>query len=267
MLGHGIAARRLPRIRRLKPAVVVGFGGYPTVPPRRWPRRSCAVPTRDPRAERRHRPRQPVPGPPRVPLIATGFADVKGIPASVAGAASSTPATRSARPCSRPRGALSGARAGRHASPPRLRRQPGRAGDERHRAARDRAACRRELRAAPRRHQQAREEDLERGPRRLCAARRRGRGRALLQGPAARAWPQAHLVVVALRRLDGGRTRRDRPARRSSCRCPARSIRTRPPTPKSSATIGAAIVLPQARLHARAPGGRDRRRSSPSPSA
>ena len=41
----------------------------------------------------------------------------------------------------------------------------------------------------------------------------------------------SHLVVVALRRLDGGRTGRDRPARRSWCRCRTRSIRTRSPMP------------------------------------
>ena len=52
-------------IRRLKPAVVVGFGGYPTVPPV-LAASLLGVPTLIHEAERRHRPRQPAPGPPRV---------------------------------------------------------------------------------------------------------------------------------------------------------------------------------------------------------
>ena len=47
-----------------QPAVVVGFGGYPTVPPL-FAARCARIPTRDPRAERGDGPRQPLAGPAR----------------------------------------------------------------------------------------------------------------------------------------------------------------------------------------------------------
>ena len=73
-----------------------------------------------------------------------------------------------------------------------------------------------------------------------CRSRRAG----LLHGPAA-AHRRGASRRLALRRLDRGGARRRSAARRSWCRCPAPSIRTRPPTPRSLAEIGAATVIPQ----------------------
>ncbi|MCB5177130.1 undecaprenyldiphospho-muramoylpentapeptide beta-N-acetylglucosaminyltransferase [Microvirga lenta] len=75
--------RAIPAIRRLKPAVVVGFGGYPTVPPvvaaslLRVPtviHEANGVMGRANRLLAR-----------RASLIATGFAAVRGIPANIPG--------------------------------------------------------------------------------------------------------------------------------------------------------------------------------------
>ena len=78
--------------------------------------------------------------------------------------------------------------------------------------------------------QQARDEDEKRVARGLCAARREGRGRAVLRRSAgAHRGGASHRL--ALRRLDGRRACRDRPARRSWCRCRTRSTRTSSPTP------------------------------------
>ena len=63
MLGYGtLVAFNL--VRRLKPAAVVGFGGYPTVPPLMAARLS-GVPAHHPRRQCRARPRQPLPLRPR----------------------------------------------------------------------------------------------------------------------------------------------------------------------------------------------------------
>jgi len=82
VLARGTLAA-VPAIRRLKPAVVVGFGGYPTVPPV-VAASLLGVPTAIHEANgvmgRANRLLAR-----RASLIATGFASVKGIPANVPG--------------------------------------------------------------------------------------------------------------------------------------------------------------------------------------
>jgi UDP-N-acetylglucosamine--N-acetylmuramyl-(pentapeptide) pyrophosphoryl-undecaprenol N-acetylglucosamine transferase len=79
VLGYGVL-RGMQAIRRLKPAVVVGFGGYPTVPPV-LAASLLRVPTvlheQNGVMGRANRFLAP-----RVTMIATGFPDVKGIPAN-----------------------------------------------------------------------------------------------------------------------------------------------------------------------------------------
>ena len=79
VLGVGVL-RALQAVRRLKPAVVVGFGGYPTVPPL-LAASMLRVPTiiheQNGVMGRANRFLAP-----RVSMIATGFRDVKGIPAN-----------------------------------------------------------------------------------------------------------------------------------------------------------------------------------------
>jgi UDP-N-acetylglucosamine--N-acetylmuramyl-(pentapeptide) pyrophosphoryl-undecaprenol N-acetylglucosamine transferase len=79
VLGVGMI-RALQAVRRLKPAVVVGFGGYPTVPPvlaASLLRVPTVVHEQNGVMGRANRFLAP-----RVTLIATGFPDVKGIPAN-----------------------------------------------------------------------------------------------------------------------------------------------------------------------------------------
>ena len=102
---------------------------------------------------------------------------------------------------------------------PRLRRQPGRARHDRHRAARDRACSRRTLRARLA-HRAA---GARRGLKRACARPTRGSASTAEVAPFFTDLPAriaaAHLVIVALRRLDRRRTRGRSAGRRSSCRC------------------------------------------------
>jgi UDP-N-acetylglucosamine--N-acetylmuramyl-(pentapeptide) pyrophosphoryl-undecaprenol N-acetylglucosamine transferase len=77
VLGYGVV-RALQAIGRLKPAVVVGFGGYPTVPPvlaASLLRVRTVIHEQNGVMGRANRFLAP-----RVSLIATGFPDVKGIP-------------------------------------------------------------------------------------------------------------------------------------------------------------------------------------------
>ena len=79
VLGLGLL-RALQAIRRLKPAVVVGFGGYPTVPPilaASLLRVPTVIHEQNGVMGRANRFLAP-----RVSMIATGFRDVKGIPAN-----------------------------------------------------------------------------------------------------------------------------------------------------------------------------------------
>ena len=105
------------------------------------------------------------------------------------------------------RDALSRPAGGRHAAAARLRRQPGRAGDERHRPGGDRAAAAR-LRARLHDRRSRRAARTSSGAHGLC----RGwastpRSQPFFTRPAA-AHGRRHLVVCALRRLDGRRARR-----------------------------------------------------------
>ena len=98
----------------------------------------------------------------RATVIATGFADIKGIPANVPGKVVHTgnpirPAVLEA--AQQPYASLE---AEWKAPSPRGRRQPGRPGDERRGAARPSSACRRTCVPASSITQQARGEDLER---------------------------------------------------------------------------------------------------------
>ncbi len=79
VLGLGVL-RALQAVRRLKPAVVVGFGGYPTVPPvlaASLLRVPTVIHEQNGVMGRANRFLAP-----RVSMIATGFRDVKGIPAN-----------------------------------------------------------------------------------------------------------------------------------------------------------------------------------------
>ena len=60
---------------------------------------------------------------------------------------------------------------------------------------------------------------------------------------------------LALRRRHRGRTRRHRPARRSWCRCPARSTRTSSPMPACWRRPAARFGIPQSGIHAGPAGG------------
>ena len=134
-----VSALRL--MRRLKPAAVVGFGGYPTLPPL-IAARLAGIPSiihdanavlgRANRFLSRH-----------VSAIATSLPGVLDRDGALSGKA--TTVGTPMRPAVLERGgiALHGARAERNVAPAGCRRQPGRARDERHRARRNRTprAC------------------------------------------------------------------------------------------------------------------------------
>ena len=129
---------------------------------------------------------------------------------------------------------------------------------------RDRGVSRRPARAAAHRAAGARRGRDARA-RRLCAARRHGRGRAVLLRSAG-----AHRGVasrrVALRRLDGRRARRDRPA--GDPGAAAARARSGPAGQCQRAGKGRRRDRAAAgRFHARAPRGRDRRASPPIPAS
>jgi UDP-N-acetylglucosamine:LPS N-acetylglucosamine transferase len=151
-LGFGFlqASRTL---RRRRPAAVVGFGGYPTVPPV-----MAAAMLRIPTVIHEQngvmgRANRFLAG--RVAAIATGFPEVKGIPATPARVVHTGNPVRPAV-LAAAQDAVPGGAARRQAAASRLRRQPGRAGDERHRPGGDRAGCRRGAAAARRRASGAR---------------------------------------------------------------------------------------------------------------
>ena len=143
-------------IGRIRPAVVVGFGGYPTVPPLLG-RQSARRADRAARAERRHGPRQPAAGRRASPRSPPAFRTLAQLDPRLQAkitftgnpvrpqviAAAATPYAAPAR--------------GRTVAPAGVRRQPGRAGDGRDRAGGDRAlaaqicarACRSCSRRAP----------------------------------------------------------------------------------------------------------------------
>ena len=137
MLAAGTAVA-LNLIRRLKPAAVVGFGGYPTLPPLMAARLlgvpgiihdANAVLGRANRFLSRH-----------VSAIATSLPGVLDRDPALAG--KTTTVGTPMRPAILAAAAVNYVRAGNHGAVPaaRGRRQPGRARDERHRARRDRAA-------------------------------------------------------------------------------------------------------------------------------
>ena len=162
---------------RVKPAVVVGFGGYPTVPPL-LAASLRGIPTvlheQNGVMGRANRLLAS-----RVTAIATGFRTLKNLDPRLQ--EQDHLHRQSGAPRSDRGGgdALCRAGGGRKTAPAGVRRQPGRAGDGRDRAGGDRAHRRRPARALSRRAAGAR-----RGPRRgardLCAARRRRRMRAVL---------------------------------------------------------------------------------------
>ena len=258
---HRGAARRSARCRpgvcsaASQPSAVVGFGGYPTVPPvlaatlRRIPTLIHEQNAVMGRANRL------LAG--RVTAIATSFA----------GVLDREPGTRRQGDAHRQSGAAGGDRGGRDAlcgsatrrpAPSRrVRRQPGRAHHGRHRAGRDRAARSASADAASV-VQQAREEDVAPGhatsmrglkvaaevapfftdlPARIAA------GHLVSRAPAPRPWPN-------WRRSAG---------RRSWCRCRMRSTRTSPPMPACWRRPGGGDAPAPGRLHARPAGGRDQR--------
>ena len=83
--GHrcGACCRRAPSFRALKPAVVVGFGGYPSLPAL-LAAISQGRPHRDPRAERGDGPRQPPAGAAASRAVACAFPTLQKAPAAVA---------------------------------------------------------------------------------------------------------------------------------------------------------------------------------------
>ena len=184
-------------------------------------------PDRDPRAERRDGPRQPVSGAARQ----RDRDRLSRRARSTAGARGQGDVHRQSGAAGGDRGggdALSGARRRRAAPSARVRRQPGRARDGRHRAGRRSSCSSRDLRARLAIVQQAREEDHDARARRLCAARRaRPRSRRSSpicrrasrrriwssRAPAPRRWPSSPRSA----------------GRRSWCRCRMRSTRTSSP--------------------------------------
>ena len=164
---------------------------------------------------------------PRVRAIATSFARRARSRPGARRQGDAAPAIRCGRrSLAAAHDALSAARPRRTAAPAGVRRQPGRARHGRHRAGGDRAAAALQMRGC-RVVQQARAEDLARGPRRsMRALRRAGRGRAVL-----------HRSAGADRRVPSRRSRARAPrpwpnsrrsaGRRSWCRCRMRSTRTR----------------------------------------
>ena len=144
--------------------------------------------------------------------IATSFAEVGGAEA-LAAADRRRPAIRSARPCARRPRSPYPARARRRPVPPsRLRRQPGRALHVRPRAAGDRSARPRTLRAGSASSQQCRPEDIDRVARGLSSdsASRPSSQPFFRDLPARIAGEPSRRLP--LRRLDRRRARRHRPA-------------------------------------------------------
>ena len=120
----GAASRRRSRvIRAIKPGAVVGFGGYPTLPPV-YAATLRSDPDAHPRAERRDGARQQALAA-RVDAIAAASSSRDGAEASAP--RSSSPAIRCGRPCWRQRRAVSGCRRKATLRPAGVRRQPGRA--------------------------------------------------------------------------------------------------------------------------------------------
>ena len=147
--------------------------------------------------------------------------------------------------------ALRAARAGRAAAPAGVRRQPGRAGDGRHRAARDRATRAGVVVAPAHRAAGARG-----GFRRSARTAYADCGVAAEVAPFFADLPARMAASpsrdLALRRFHGRRACRDRPALRSWCRCRMRSIRTRWPMPAMLQTAGGAHPAGAGGIHARA---------------
>ena len=137
MLGYGTAVA-FNLVRRLKPAAVVGFGGYPTLPPL-MAARLLGVPgiIHDANAVlgRANRFLSS-----RVSAIATSLPGVLDRDPALAGKTTTVGTPMRPAILRRCRDAICVARAERAASPARGRRQPGRARDERYRAPADRAA-------------------------------------------------------------------------------------------------------------------------------
>ena len=178
---------------RLKPAAVVGFGGYPTVPPV-LARDAAAIPTVIHEQNAVIGPRQPAACAARRPRSPPAFAACSLREPELA-----AKATWTGNPV-RPGGdrgrrdAVCAAGAERAAAPAGVRRQPGRAHHGRHRAAGDRAA-RAALRTRLAIVQQARDEDVARVQRDLCAPRAsRPRSRRSFADLPARI-AAAHLVI------------------------------------------------------------------------
>ena len=238
-LGVG-AMKALLLLRRIRPVAVVGFGGYPTLPPvlaatlRRIPTVIHDANAVMGRANRMLAP--------RVTAIATSF---PGMTLDAALAAKATTTGNPVRPmvlaaAAQPYAAPD---ARRHAQSARHRRQPGRARDGRRGAAGDRsdgagaarAACDRA--AGARRGRDARARGLR-------AARRESRGGAILLRSAG-----AHRGVasrrLALRRLDGRRACRHRPARRILVPLPHALDQDQLANATVLAKAGGAIVLKQ----------------------
>ena len=206
MLGVGLV-QAWALIGRLKPAAVIGFGGYPTMPPvlaAAW--RGIPTLIHDANAVIGRANRLLAP---RVTAIATTFPDV--FRAEPRLAAKATLTGNPVRPAVVAAAATPYPAAG---DPLRLlgfRRQPGRADHGRHRAGRDRAArpgvC---ARGSPI-VQQAREEDLGRVRDAYAESRRRRRSRAILSRSAG-AHGGEPSGRGALGRLDRRRACGDRPA-------------------------------------------------------
>ena len=228
-------------MRRLRPAVVVGFGGYPTVPPMLAASRA-GVPTRDPRAERRPRPRQPVPRAARRAIATVAElrrrgtdAGAKTAPRRPAIRCGPAVATRRAMPLSAPP-------AGWPVPPPGVRRQPGRARLSRARAGRHRRCCAERRAARLRMVQQARAG----GPRSASRDAYRAIGIAAELAPFFTDLPRADRRSASgdlpLRRLDRRRARRHRPAGDPGAAARRRSTRTRRPTPRCWRRPAALVV-------------------------
>ena len=251
--------KALRLMRRIRPVAVVGFGGYPTLPPvlaatlRRIPTVIHDANAVMGRANRMLAP--------RVSAIATSF------PGHDARRRRSpprrrSPAIRCGRWCSRPprspiaapaggpfrllvTGGSQGARVMADVVPPAVEKMAP------------------DLRARLDIVQQARGEDETRVARGLCAARRQGRGRAVLPRPAGAHRGRAS-DRVALRRLDGRRACGDRAAVDPG----AVAARARPGPARQRQRAGERRRRDRAqpgRFHARAARRRDRRASPPIP--
>ena len=137
MLGYGTAVA-FNLVRRLKPAAVVGFGGYPTLPPLVAAKLN-GVPgiIHDANAVLGRANRFLAS---RVSAIATSLPGVLDRDPALAGKATTVGTPMRPAILGRGRDPVCVARTERAVAYPRGRRQPGRARDERHRAAGDRAA-------------------------------------------------------------------------------------------------------------------------------